>query len=876
MFKYWEKRKMNRKMKLIVLGLCTTILLSCGLALSDEANFLAGSGGRVILDADILLGDRGDRIMGFEEDNPSMAAANFQVNFEKWDELAAGDINSDGIDEIIHGDRSNDFIRIYDNVGSMLKEFNVGFEGGDDLETGDVNGDGATEIVHGDKSGDLLRLFSMDSELSSFPLDFEDGDRLGVGDVNGDGLEEIVHGDKSDEYIRIYDYTGTELSEFEKDFEARDGLQAGDINMDGIAEIVHADRSEDITYIFDWEGNELNTFQLDFEIADGLAIGDVNTDGVEEIVHADRSNNVRIYDMNGALLLEFGMDFEEGDGFAVGDVDGDSVVVGEPIHSEQTIADQVLAIINAPPKHLGVINDSGVFYTTYENEIGQETSQSLETTTDFALSAKMSATYGNKIASVKVSLSQKLSMQWEREVGSTFTQTIGKGLTADLKDRAVLVTTHYDIYEFPIISPTNLATINGEQQYIMAAVPKAPPSITLSDYDSPIHTVGDIRTYPSSMGELLGYQSSNQLNNIEFFVSSDPSSAWLELIQSQYESSKDTTSIEMSLGVTASGGCPGVGKGKFSVSADYGQETVSTQKVKQTEEKTIKVNYEGGITDSDKTYTVRSVMYYDKETGIPIIDYIVPEMGSYYDTDLVFGEFNYGGLTGFYGNILGNQSENPSGYTIEGTVLSMENGQGSAGQIVQLPIRILNAENIGNMDISLSFDSSVLSASSLTTGAITSDSLFVHNIDDGIINISLVDDAGISGNGSIAVITFDVIGLEGDASSIVLSVDANDVNGAEVDIEIMNALFSVEDEDALKGDVNGDGKINSADALLALKMAVGIIEENLIADMNDDGEVTSIDAAEILDKGTENAAKDVNYQLLGYNDGIKPRFEFGG
>jgi hypothetical protein len=410
----------------------------------------------------------------------------------------------------------------------------------------------------------------------------------------------------------------------------------------------------------------------------------------------------------------------------------------------------------------------------------------------------------------------------------------------------------------------------------MAAVPKAPPSITLSDYDSPIHTVGDIRTYPSSMGELLGYQSSNQLNNIEFFVSSDPSSAWLELTQSQYESSKDTTSIEMSLGVTASGGCPGVGKGKFSVSADYGQETVSTQKVKQTEEKTIKVNYEGGITDSDKTYTVRSVMYYDKETGIPIIDYIVPEMGSYYDTNLVFGEFNYGGLTGFYGNILGNQSENPSGYTIEGTVLSMENGQGSAGQTVQLPIRILNAENIGNMDISLSFDSSVLSASSLTTGAITSDSLFVHNIDDGIINISLVDDAGISGNGSIAVITFDVIGLEGDASSLVLSVDANDVNGAEVDMEIMNALFSVEDEDALKGDVNGDGKINSADALLALKMAVGIIEEDLIADMNDDGTVTSIDAAEILDKGTENAAKEVNYQLLGYNDGIKPRFEFGG
>jgi len=861
---------MNKRLIIQFLGVSFLVLFSISIVSADEADFLAGTGGRVLLDGDILIGDRDNRILGLEEDNPSMTAANFEVNFEKWDELASGDVNDDGVDEIIHGDKSKDWIRIYDNIGTTLRDFDVGFQGGDDLEVGDVTGDGIVEIIHADRD-DSIRFFNMNTELSNFYLDFEDGDRIGVGDVNGDGIEEIIHGDKDDEYIRVYNYNGDTVSEFEQDFQARDGLQAGDINMDGIAEIVHADRSTDMIYIYDLEGNELGTFHLDFQKGDGFAIGDINTDGVEEIVHADRSNYIRIYDMNGDLISEFGAEFQEGDGFAIGDTDGDSLFVGVPIHSEQTVADQILAIINAPPKHLGVINDSGVFYTTYENEVGQQTSQSLETTTDFAISAKMSASYGNKFAKVKVSMSSKLSKQWENEVGSSFTQTIGQGLTADLKDRAILVTTHYDIYEFPIISPSHLAVINGEQQYIMAAVPKAPPSVTLSDYDSPLHTEGDIRTYPSTMGELLGYKSSNQLHNIEFFMSSDPSSSWLELSQSQYESKKDTTSIDMSLGVSVSGGVPGVAKGKFSVSADYGEETVTTQKVSQTEKKSIKVTYEGGIHDEEKTYTVRSVMYYDDETGIPIVDYIIPEMGSYYDTDISFGNFNFGDFSGFYGNVLGNQSANASGYTIEGTVLSIDTTQSSPNRTVQLPIKIMNAENIGNMDVTLTYDPSVLSATSLTNGAITDNSLVVHNIDIGFINISLVDENGINGNGSIATIFFEVIGEIGDSTSLIISASANDRDGAEIDLEIMNALFSIEDEDMLKGDVNGDGKINSADALLALKMAVGLNEEDLIADMNDDGRVTSIDAAEILDMSTESAVVDVNYQLLGYNEGFKPR-----
>lgn len=51
-----------------------------------------------------------------------------------------------------------------------------------------------------------------------------------------------------------------------------------------------------------------------------------------------------------------------------------------------------------------------------------------------------------------------------------------------------------------------------------------------------------------------------------------------------------------------------------------------------------------------------------------------------------------------------------------------------------------------------------------------------------------------------------------------------------------------------KGDVNKDGKVNSADALMVLQYAVGTREDiSLVrADINGDGRVNSVDALQIL------------------------------
>ena len=58
-------------------------------------------------------------------------------------------------------------------------------------------------------------------------------------------------------------------------------------------------------------------------------------------------------------------------------------------------------------------------------------------------------------------------------------------------------------------------------------------------------------------------------------------------------------------------------------------------------------------------------------------------------------------------------------------------------------------------------------------------------------------------------------------------------------------MFEFELADDLKGDLNGDGQITSADAVIALQMAVRR-EHNGNADMDGDGRVTSVDALMIL------------------------------
>ena len=130
----------------------------------------------------------------------SGVAPAFYLDFEEGDGFTVGDVNRDGRDEIIHGDRGN-MVHVFTGTGTELTEWSLDFKEGDGLTAGDVNGDGKAEIIHGDRS-DRVRIFTMaGSGLTDWSLDFEEGDGLTAGDVDGDGKAEIIHGDRGDKVV---------------------------------------------------------------------------------------------------------------------------------------------------------------------------------------------------------------------------------------------------------------------------------------------------------------------------------------------------------------------------------------------------------------------------------------------------------------------------------------------------------------------------------------------------------------------------------------------------------------------------------------------------------------------------------------------------
>jgi len=189
----------------------------------------------------------------------------------------------------------------------------------------------------------------------------------------------------------------------------------------------------------------------------------------------------------------------------------------------------------------------------------------------------------------------------------------------------------------------------------------------------------------------------------------------------------------------------------------------------------------------------------------------------------------------------------PDGTEVQPTVLepptevpglTFESRSKSSGSIVQIPLTLRGLkEKIGNMDITLSYDPSVLDAKEVIKGSLTTKALFDYNILDGTIKISLADEEGFSGDGSIAHVKFNVIGAEGSSSPLtIVAIAANKAEDYEtLEVPTNDGVFRVISMEESRGDGDGDGGFTALDALYALQMAVGKIPEDLAMDMNGDG-----------------------------------------
>ncbi|MCD6199532.1 MAG: hypothetical protein J7K15_13355 [Deltaproteobacteria bacterium] len=622
--------------------------------------------GRVLTDGEIVLADHQlNTLRGFKYQQGTENFTEFPVgprNLQTYDELVVADMDGQGTDEIIIGDASDNKIHIYTASLGEITSFGVAFERYDDLAVGDVDGDGNKEIILGDASdpqGQSIQIFRMDgTKIGWIKVSggYERYDRIAVGDLDGNGVDEIIHGNAStgDDSIHIYKWNESaeghvsELQKFNVNYSRYDEIAVADVDNDGEGDIIFgcgsSSANPDIRHritVYDIDGNvKAQSADIGFSGTDELAAGDVDMDGRAEIVVGkDSDHALHVYkvgeDGDFLPLDPFDVNYRtggsdddryDGEKIAIGDLDGGSITVGDPIcRGQMEIDDQVMAVINAPPKQEGVNSDPGNFLVKYEHSQTETTSNTVTAVTGFTFSTKITGSFNIGVTKAKISMGWKYNHSKKSQSGTSTSVQVGEGLTADQADRKVALTTTYDVFEYPILDENgNQEIMDGEPQYLMVTLPVSIGTPTLGYYQSSIHTLDNVTSYPPQESKLVHYLF-DPIYNYSFIAGPDPSSGFIKKSETYFNSQKTSSSIKISVSAAAS-----YMGSSASISGDYQQQFIATHKIEFKEDTSLKIEYAGGISDENKYYTAHAVAYYDSEDGHLVLDWVVPSYGSFY------------------------------------------------------------------------------------------------------------------------------------------------------------------------------------------------------------------------------------------------------
>ena len=610
----------------------------------------------------------------------------FRAGFRPGMKLLAGDLMRSGREQVLllrsreaGGERmSRGNLEIYRFDGrrfTLASTYAYGISENDSFAVACFSPDRyACFLIRGNSSRNRIEVISLEGYVvSTYRTDVERYDRLASGDFDGDGVDEVAFADADRNEVQLfrYDLKGRRLlkegsirNASAGIYDREDLISFGDVDGDGKEELLFLKSRRGVLYAFDERGRIESSFTGRLmKGATSMVSFDADGDGFCEVFIGSPETGAllivrQVLRTDGSFFWKARrvreIKFLKGEVLAGGDLRGLSLFVGKPLPPERVeLALVPLVVVNDPPKERALFGAPhqalGRFFAAYRSL--KESGQELEVEQSVGVSFSVEKSYSKRspfslyLKKIKGAVRNRVEMSRETSGYRRVVERLEQRLVADgYQDRGVYLSGSYYAFYYPVVAPRELAFRNGERQFLMVTVPDTSVMRVGVPYSSSVHVTGYVASYPRDRFGLYNYEPQNELARGEMVIGcGETEIGYTRSVErgsssSQADSGEKFTAEEGRIKIPLVGKVskflpadPSSGSRKRERSSYEFSFTAYTLYLKKVDAFTVRSTGNWSwCAEPDKSYTVGVVIYADSEDGHLILDYYVPQRGSYY------------------------------------------------------------------------------------------------------------------------------------------------------------------------------------------------------------------------------------------------------